>query len=88
MKSSDAMEKLTDRYDVNLPGRPLLCDAMDQIVGISDLLIPTPPELNVETGQDTCELDTLGVETDPEKCEHTQKYDNDAYSSALHVETF
>ena len=47
-EDADAMEKVTGRYDVNKYGRPLQSDAMDQILGISDLVLPVRGTLNVE----------------------------------------
>ena len=49
--SADAMEKLTDRYDVNPTSRPLIRDAMDQVIGLDALVITNVHSLAVETGQ-------------------------------------
>ena len=48
--TADAMDKITDRYDVNLSGRPLLTDAMDQVIGLDALVITNVWSLAVETG--------------------------------------
>ena len=56
------MDKLTDRYDINPPGRPLINDAMDQITGISNLVPPVTDPLHVETNQTGKENSELCVE--------------------------
>ena len=63
---ADAMDKITDRYDVNLSGRPLNRDAMDQVIGLDELVITDVHSLCVETEPDTAEQDMeteLCVET-------------------------
>ena len=47
--SADAMDKITDRYDFNPVGRPLILDAMDQIIGLDALKIIDVRSLAVET---------------------------------------
>ena len=49
--TADAMEKITDQYDVTHTGRPLIRDAMDQVIGLDDLLITNVRSLAVETDQ-------------------------------------
>ena len=49
---ADAMDKITDCYDVNLSGRPLIRDAMDQVVGLDELVITDVCSLCVETDPD------------------------------------
>ena len=61
--NADAMDKVTDRYDINPPGRPLITDAMDQITGISDLVLPNSEPLCVETHEPGTEDAELCVET-------------------------
>ena len=64
---ADAMDKITDRYDVNLNGRPLLRDAMDQVIGLDDLWITDVRSLHVETESEAIESNNdieLCVETD------------------------
>ena len=83
--SADAMDKITDRYDVNLSGRPLNRDAMDQIIGLDDLAISNVRSLCVETNQEGTGLDAeqnLCVETDssPPQTEHQMP------KTGLHVE--
>ena len=60
---ADAMDKLTGRYDVNPPGRPLIRDAMDQITGINDLKLFSDNTLHVEMNQTSTNNDNLCVET-------------------------
>ena len=57
---ADAMDKLTDRYDVN---PPLISDAMDQIMGINDLVPPVSDQLHVEMNQPSTDNGELCVET-------------------------
>ena len=63
---ADAMDKITNRYDINLSGRPLNRDAMDQIIGLDELIIMDVHSLCVGTEPDTAEQDMemdLRVET-------------------------
>ena len=67
-KDADAMDKITDRYDVNFNGRPLARDAMDQIIGLDELQITDVRSLHVETEPDAIESNNevdLCVETVP-----------------------
>ena len=64
--TADAMDKLTDRYDFNLASRPLIRDAMDQIIGLDALIITNVRSLAVETDQQPSNLEgnaELCVET-------------------------
>ena len=64
--TADAMDKITDRYDFNLASRPLIRDAMDQIIGLDALKITDVRSLAVETDQQPSNLegsDELCVET-------------------------
>ena len=61
--NADAMDKVTDRYDINPPGRTLITDAMDQITRISDLVLPNSEPLCVETSEPSTEDTELCVET-------------------------
>ena len=64
--TADAMDKITDRYDFNLNSRPLIRDAMDQIIGLDALKITDVRSLAVETDQQPSNLegsDELCVET-------------------------
>ena len=84
---ADAMDKITDQYDVNLSGRPLIRDAMDQVIGLDELVITDVRSLCVETDPDTVEKDIemdLHVETtiSPSLVEQQKS------KSALPVETF
>ena len=65
--TADAMDKITDRYDLNLASRPLIRDAMDQIIGLDALQITNVRSLVVGTNQqpsDPEENAELCVETD------------------------
>ena len=84
--NADAMDKITDRYDVNLSGRPPNRDAMDQIIGLDDLVISNVHSLCVETNQEDTEPnaeENLCVETDssPPQNQHQMP------KTGLHVET-
>ena len=64
--TADAMDKLTDRYDFNLASRPLIRDAMDQIIRLDALIITNVRSLAVETDQQHSNLEgsvELCVET-------------------------
>ena len=64
--TADAMDKIADRYDFNLASRPLIRDAMDQIIGLDALQITNVRSLVVETDQQPSNLegsDELCVET-------------------------
>ena len=64
--TADAMDKITDRYDFNFAGRPLIRDAMDQIIGLDALKITDVRSLAVETDQQPSNLESnvdLCVET-------------------------
>ena len=64
--TADAMDKITDRYDFNLASRPLISDAMDQIIGLDALKITDVRSLAVETNPQPPNLegsDALCVET-------------------------
>ena len=76
--SADAMDKITDRYDVNPNGRPLNRDAMDQIIGLDDLVITNVRSLHVETTPHASEnehTEGLGVETNQEAPDNEQSDD-------------
>ena len=52
LPTADAMDKITDRYDINPTGRPLLQDAMDQIIGLDELVITNVRSLAMEPDQE------------------------------------
>ena len=85
--TGDAMDKIADRYDFNLASRPLIRDAMDQIIGLDSLIITNVRSLAVETDQQPSNLEgneELCVETKdlpPPQVEESTKDD------ALCVET-
>ena len=62
---ADAMDKITDRYDMNPIGRPLPRDAMDQLIGLDELRITDVRSLHVETETDVIELDVVTEQPGP-----------------------
>ena len=85
--TADAMDKVTGQYDAQIPGRPLNRDAMDSVIGLDELLLPTNSALNVETGRKAENSDALFVETEPDQPPNNNTMTANTQYETMHVET-